>query len=145
MLYFAEGAPDAVIDHERSSQLVDGMLDRMGRLKRVLLLPPDFTRRHSGAGELTALLYERLARDAHVEIMPALGTHAPMTKLELETMFPGIPGSAFRVHDWRKELVRLGEIPAARVRAFTGENRPGRGSSAKRYPHEVILWSSLSA
>jgi nickel-dependent lactate racemase len=119
MLYFAEGSPDAVIDRERSSKLVDAMLAEMGRLKRVLLLPPDFTRRHSGAGELTVLLYERLRRHAQVEIMPALGTHVPMTELELKTMFPGIPESAFRVHDWRKELVRLGEVPAAHVCEIT--------------------------
>ena len=119
MLYFAEGSPDAIIDRERSSKLVDGMLAEMGRLKHVLLVPSDFTRRHSGAGELTVLLYERLRRHAHVEIMPALGTHVPMTELELKTMFPGIPESAFRVHDWRKELVRLGEVPAAHVRKIT--------------------------
>jgi nickel-dependent lactate racemase len=119
MLYFAAGSPNTAIAREHSRELVDTLLARMGRLKRVLLVPPDFTRRHSGAGELTVLLYERLARDTHVEIIPALGTHAPMTDLELETMFPGIPRSAFRVHDWRSGLVSLGEVPAAHVREIT--------------------------
>jgi nickel-dependent lactate racemase len=121
MLYFAEGAPDAVIDRQRSSQLIDGMLASLGSLRRVLLLPPDFTRRHSGAGELTVLLYERLAHAAHVEVMPTLGTHAAMTRLELETMFPGIPAAAFRVHHWRTALARLGEVPAAQIRDITGD------------------------
>jgi nickel-dependent lactate racemase len=120
MLYFSEGSPSTVIDHQRAGALVDGLLAELGRLERVLLLPPDFTRRHSGAGELTGQLYERLARDTYVEIMPALGTHAPMTDTELDTMFPGIPRSVFRVHDWRGELVRLGEVPAAQIRAITG-------------------------
>ncbi|MBU0617654.1 MAG: DUF2088 domain-containing protein [Planctomycetes bacterium] len=119
MLYFSEGSPSTVIDERRARELIDRMLLAMGQLDRVLLLPPDFTRRHSGAGELTVLLYERLRRHAHVEIMPALGTHAPMTELELETMFPGVPEPAFRVHDWRRELVRLGEVPAAHVRGIT--------------------------
>ena len=119
MLYFSEGSPSSVIDDRRARELIDRMLLAMGQLDRVLLLPPDFTRRHSGAGELTVLLYERLRRHAHVEIMPALGTHAPMTELELETMFPGVPEPAFRVHDWRRELVRLGEVPAAHVREIT--------------------------
>jgi nickel-dependent lactate racemase len=119
MLYFSEGSPSAVIDDQRARELIDHMLLAMGKLNRVLLLPPDFTRRQSGAGELTVLLYERLRRHAHVEVMPALGTHTPMTELELERMFPGVPESAFRVHHWRNELVRLGEVPAARVREIT--------------------------
>jgi nickel-dependent lactate racemase len=65
---------------------------------------------------LTVMLYERLARKAHVEILPALGTHVPMTDEELTSMFPGIPTSVFRVHDWRRDLVRLGEVPGQFVR-----------------------------
>ena len=37
----------------------------LGPARRVLLLPPDFTRRHSGAGELTTLLFDRLAGRGH--------------------------------------------------------------------------------
>lgn len=119
MTYFAEESLDAAIDQQRSGELIDGMLSAMGKLDRVLILPPDFTRRRSGAGELTVQLYERLRQRACVEIMPALGTHAPMTRHEIEAMFPGIPQSAFRVHDWRNDLVRLGEVPAGFVREIT--------------------------
>src|SRR5687768_18116025 len=35
----------------RSERLLDGLLAGLGKLDRVLLLPPDFTRFHSGAGE----------------------------------------------------------------------------------------------
>jgi nickel-dependent lactate racemase len=119
MTYFSEESSDTGIDSQRSGVLIDGMLAAMGRLDRVLILPPDFSRRHSGAGELTVQLYERLRASAHVEIMPALGTHAPMTAEEIEAMFPGVPWSVFRVHDWRNELARLGEVPAAFVREIT--------------------------
>ena len=113
MEYFHEGSPDAAIDAAHAAGLLDGMFDRLGPLRRVLLLPPDRTRLHSWAGELTVMLYERLSRAAHVEILPALGTHAPMTPRELDAMFPGIPRNLFHVHDWRNGLVRLGEVPAS--------------------------------
>src|ERR1700723_2481130 len=45
-------------------------------LLRVLLLPPDLTRAHSGAGRITELLYKELdAAGAYVEVMPTLGQH----------------------------------------------------------------------
>ena len=116
MEYFHEGSPDAAIDAARAADLLDGMLERLGGLRRVLLLPPDHTRSHSWAGELTVMLYERLKDKAHVEILPALGTHASMTPRELDVMFPGIPRDRFHVHDWRSGLVRLGEVPASFVR-----------------------------
>jgi len=119
MLYFAEGSPDTCIDEQRLRELIDGLLAGMATPDRVLILPPDFTRRHSGAGTLTVHLYERLHERTHVEIMPALGTHAAMSPSEIEVMFPGVPHTAFRVHDWRRDLVQLGEVPAAFVREIT--------------------------
>lgn len=119
MMYFAEESLDAGIDPARARELVDRLLSALGGLGRVLILPPDFTRRQSGAGDLTVRLYERLRRQAHVEILPALGTHAPMSRHEIEAMFPSVPQSAFRVHDWRRDLVRLGEVPAGFVREIT--------------------------
>ena len=116
MEYFFEGSPEAAITEERAEELIDAMFGQIGSLKRVLLLPPDFTRAHSWAGELTVMLYERLKGKTHVEIMPALGTHVPMTRREIEAMFPGVPGGLFRPHDWRNALVRLGEVPGAFVK-----------------------------
>jgi nickel-dependent lactate racemase len=111
MEYFHEGSKDAVIGAQRAGELIDGMLERLGSLKRVLLLPPDFTRAHSGAGELTALLYQRLRGKSHIEIMPTLGTHVPMTRDELDAMYAGVPHELFKAHDWRNALTRLGEVP----------------------------------
>lgn len=118
-IIFAEGGPEAVITLERARQLLEGML--AGReLHRVLLLPPDFTRFHSWAGELTVLLYEMLKDKAHVEILPATGTHFPMTSPEIEKMFPGIPERVFRQHNWREDLVQLGTVPASYVKELSG-------------------------
>ncbi|HWA73625.1 MAG TPA: lactate racemase domain-containing protein [Polyangiaceae bacterium] len=120
-IHFAEGGRQHVIDERRAGELVDGLLNSLGPLKRVLLLPPDFTRFHSGAGELACQLYTRLvARGAEVELLPALGTHAPMTTEELHEMFPGIPLDRFRIHEWRTGLHVLGEVPGSFVREVSG-------------------------
>ena len=121
MEYFYEGSAETVIDEARATELLEGMLDQLGRLRRVLLLPPDITRYHSWAGELTVILHRLLAsRGVAVEIMPALGTHVAMTADEKAQMFPGVPDDCFRVHDWRHGLVELGEVPSAFISEATG-------------------------
>lgn len=90
------------------------------RLRHVLLIPPDFTRFHSNAGLLTNLYYHALrARGCQAEVLPALGSHAPMTPQERETMFGDIPPDRFLVHHWRTDVVRLGEVPAAFLSEIT--------------------------
>jgi nickel-dependent lactate racemase len=119
MQFLHEGSSVMVIDEARAAELVDlllGQLRQRGPLRRVLLLPPDVTRFHSWAGFLTCLLYERLHREATVAVLPATGTHEPMTDAEIERMYPGIPRTLFHVHDWRNGVVPLGEIPPALVR-----------------------------
>ena len=88
--------------------------------KRVLLLPPDITRFHSGTGYLTeeAYLYYT-AQGAEVDVMPALGTHAPMTDEEISVMFGRIPKDRFFVHKWRTDTVPVGEAPTDFVSEVT--------------------------
>src|SRR5689334_5090381 len=115
MEFLHEGSPHTVIDERRAGDLVEGLLSQLrgcGPLRRVLLLPPDITRFHSWAGFLTGLLYERLHRHAAVAVLPATGTHAPMTDAEIARMFPGVPRPVFHDHDWRHGVIPLGEVPA---------------------------------
>ena len=85
-------------------------------LKRVLILPPDFTRFHSGAGFITNVYYHALnERGVEVDILPTLGTHAPMTDGELSAMFGDIPHDRFLVHDWRHDVVKIGEVSASYI------------------------------
>jgi len=90
-------------------------LQALGPRDRVLAIPPDFTRFHSGAGELTRCAHgfygERLRA-----ILPALGTHAPMTPGQVTKMFGDTPFSLFHAHNWRKDTVTLGEVPSEYVR-----------------------------
>ena len=90
-------------------------LGKLGKRKRVVVVPPDFTRFHSKAGELTELAWEFYG-DALVDVLPALGTHTPMSDGQIATMFGGTPRELFRVHDWRKDIVTLGEVPGEFVR-----------------------------
>ena len=85
-------------------------------LKKVLLLPPDFTRMYSGAGKITAIYYELLKDKCQVDIMPTLGTHVPMTQEEWVAFFgEGVPFDRMIVHNWRTDVVKIGEVPASFV------------------------------
>ena len=81
------------------------------RPKRVLLLPPDITRMHSGAGRLTEILYNLLAGEAEVHVIPTLGQHVPHSPADNRRMFGSIPNERITAHDWRGGCVEVGEIP----------------------------------
>ncbi|MHC1786040.1 MAG: lactate racemase domain-containing protein [Christensenellales bacterium] len=87
-----------------------------GELRRVLLIPPDYTRFHSNAGLITQLLYQMLAPASKVDILPALGTHLPVSETEWRSMYGSIPYDRMIVHNWRSQVVRIGEVPADFVR-----------------------------
>ena len=103
------------LTHEQLRQALATSLE--GRdLKKVLIIPPDFTRMYSGAGKITAIYYELLKDTCQVDIMPALGTHVPMTEGEWKAFFgEGVPFDRMLVHNWRTDVVKLGEVPAEYV------------------------------
>ncbi len=79
--------------------------------KRILIVPPDITRLHSRAGDLTELAAQFLG-DRLTDILPALGTHKPMSDGDIAVMFGATPRPLFRTHDWRHDVVTLGEVPS---------------------------------
>ena len=90
------------------------------KLKKVLILPPDFTRFHSNAGYITNVYYHELVKmGVSVDIMPALGTHVPVTESQWSAMFGDIPYEKMLVHNWRTDVVKLGEVPTGFVREIT--------------------------
>ena len=102
------GLSDATI----REALERALAPRLGALRKVLLLPPDITRANSGAGAITAHLYQHLQASAQVDIMPALGTHEPMTREEVRSFFgEGVPFERILIHNWRNEVVRIGQVP----------------------------------
>ncbi len=89
-------------------------------LRQVLIIPPDFTRFHSNAGFITNVYYHTLReRGAQVDILPALGTHAPVSQDQWTAMFGDIPYETMLVHDWRHDVVKLGEVPAEYLSQIT--------------------------
>jgi nickel-dependent lactate racemase len=109
-LFFATGSPTTEMsDAEIKAGLFEA-LTKLGERRRVLVVPPDFTRMHSQSGVLTELAAEFYG-DRLVDVLPALGTHKAMTDHEIATMFGKTPRHLFRVHDWRNDIVTLGEVP----------------------------------
>lgn len=110
MLLYGNGDESTDLSIGDLSRGLGEALDKLGKRKKVLILPPDFTRFHSRAGELTRYAYEYYG-DAVSAILPAVGTHYPMSEVELDRMFGDIPRELFVAHDWRKDVVTLGEVP----------------------------------
>lgn len=130
MIYYQKGSETTVLSSEDLREGLRLALKKLGEKKRVLVLPPDFTRYHSRAGELSCYAYEYYG-DSLSDVLPALGTHAPMSDSELEEMFPGIPSELFRIHDWRNDVVTLGTIPGEKVNEIT------RGALSSPWPAQV--------
>ncbi len=77
----------------------------------MLAVPPDQSRFHSRAGDLTRYAWEHYG-DRFKAVLPALGTHTPMQPEAIARMFGAIPQELFHVHNWRTDVETLGEVPA---------------------------------
>ncbi len=115
MLYYKRGSETDVLTNDDLRSGLNIALDKLGTNKKVLAIPPDFTRYHSFAGQLTTLIHEYY-QDRLTDVLPALGTHTAMTDAQIEKMFPGVPKSLFRVHDWRNDIVTIGNVPGSFVK-----------------------------
>lgn len=115
MLYFAEEKLKGSLSRDDLKRGLTQALDQLGRRKKVLAVPPDITRFHSQAGALTKMVHAYYG-DELADVLPAIGTHRPMTSAEIAKMYTDVPPSLFRVHDWRKGIVTLGEVPAEFIR-----------------------------
>ncbi|MFP6751956.1 MAG: lactate racemase domain-containing protein, partial [Pirellulaceae bacterium] len=117
--YCSLGGPDSELTDGELRDALVAALDQLGPRQRVLALPPDLTRLHSRAGQLTCMAWEHLGNRL-TDVMPALGTHFPMTDEQLDQMFPGLPRDLVRQHRWREDVVTIGEVPAEFVSEVTG-------------------------
>ena len=150
--------PEGLTPEEIRQTLLESLRGRA--LRRVLILPPDYTRFHSGAGFITNVYYHALTEmGAAVDILPALGTHVPVTRAQWDAMFGDIPYETMLVHHWRTDVVRLGEVPGDFITDVTDglwtepiEAEINRRVMDERYdliispgqvvPHEVIGMSN---
>jgi hypothetical protein len=96
------------------------VLSDLGKPAKALLIPPDITRFHSKAGFFTGLACRELGRRGiRTVVLPALGTHVPLSDAERLRMYPNTPKEAFRVHDWRNDVAELGRIEKEWVEKIT--------------------------
>jgi len=115
MLYFERGSVTDQLSKEDLRAGLFAALKKLGVRRRVLVVPPDFTRFHSHAGVLTTLAHEYYGKHLK-DVLPALGTHSAMTSEQIAEMFQGVPENLFRVHNWRTGVTTVGEVPSAFVR-----------------------------
>ncbi len=134
-LYYANGSPQTDLNGQDLRTAMVETLQRLEPRRKVLALPPDHTRSNSMAGPLCGMAYEYFG-DRLTDVMPALGTHAPMTTEQLDRMFPDVPKRLFRVHDWRRDVVTIGTVPAEFVADAT------EGVYRKPWPAQLnrLVW-----
>ena len=110
-LYLTEeknGISDAQLD-----EMLRSLLSQWPDIHKVLIIPPDYTRCYSYAGIITQKIYQMIGDKAHVDVMPALGTHMPMSEEEMQKFFGDvIPEDRIIVHHWQTDTIRLGYVPA---------------------------------
>ena len=111
-LYFSAGSPTTEMSADDLRTALFSALDAIGAKNRVLAVPPDFTRFHSKAGAITELAWQYYGSRL-TDVLPALGTHKAMTDSEIATMYGATPRKLFRVHDWRNDVVTLGDVPGS--------------------------------
>ena len=150
--YVAHGGEDTVITSEEKRALLHEALLKLGGIpKKILVVPPDITRLHSNAGELTRILYELWdsANGTTFDILPAIGTHAPMTEAQITEMYGDLPKATYHVHNWRIGLYHFGEVPSEFVQEVSrgkldysipvAVNRCLVGETGVPSPYELII------
>jgi len=133
--YFAEGSATTNLADADLKAALFATFEQLGPRRKVLALPPDFTRLYSKAGPLTCMVHDYYG-ESLTDVIPALGTHVPMTAEQLDRMFRSVPKSLFREHDWRNDVVTIGEVPAEFVAEAT------EGVCSKPWPAQLnrLLW-----
>jgi nickel-dependent lactate racemase len=114
-LYCSIGSVDTELSSQQLQSLLIESLAKLGDRKRVLAVPPDQTRSHSHAGELTRYAWQHYGERLQA-VLPALGTHVAMQPAQITRMFGDMPQELFRVHNWRTDIEALGEVPADFIR-----------------------------
>jgi nickel-dependent lactate racemase len=117
-LFCAIGSIDTDLPPRQLQQLLEEALAKLGPRNRVLAVPPDQSREHSRAGELTSYAW-RYFGERLKAVLPALGTHTAMRPEQIARMFGDVPQNLFLVHNWRTDVETLGEVPAAFIRELS--------------------------
>ena len=121
MIYYELGSKDTNLTADDLKSGLFQALEKLGEKRKVLAIPPDYTRLPSRAGELTEFTWQYY-QDKLTDILPALGTHTPMTDVQISHMFGTTPRHLFRDHDWRNDVITLGTVPSEFVKEVSEES-----------------------
>ncbi|MBA2626778.1 MAG: DUF2088 domain-containing protein [Gemmatimonadales bacterium] len=117
--YYANGSPTTALTDDDLRAAMRAVFDQLGKKRKVLAVPPDFTRFNSRSGILTRITSDYYGA-ALTDVLPALGTHVPMPDWQIAKMYAGVPKEIFRVHDWRNDVETIGTLPSDFVSKATG-------------------------
>lgn len=115
MIYYEKGSTETSFSADDLKKGLFEAFEKLGSKQKVLAIPPDYTRLPSRSGELTEMAWEYFGEKL-TDILPALGTHTPMTDSQIHHMFGKTPRNLFRDHDWRNDVVTLGTVPGEFVK-----------------------------
>ena len=115
MIYYEKGSLDTSFSSDDLKNGLFEALEMIGGKQKVLAIPPDFTRLPSRAGELTEMAWNYYG-DKLTDVLPALGTHTPMSPSQISHMFGKLPAKLIRNHDWRNDVVTLGTVPGEYIK-----------------------------
>ncbi len=130
MIYYQVGSKNTNLTADDLKVGLFQALEKIGQKNKVLAVPPDYTRLPSRAGELTEFAWQYY-QERLTDILPALGTHTPMTNVQIKHMFGNTPRHLFRDHDWRNDVVTLGIVPSEFV------NQVSQGAVDYSWPAQV--------
>ena len=117
-LFLSRGSVTTDFSPRELNDLLTEALAKLGHRNRVLAVPPDQSREHSRAGELTRFAW-RHYRERLKAVLPALGTHTPLRPDQLTHMFADVPHDLFHVHNWRTDVETVGVVPAEFIRELS--------------------------
>ena len=115
MLYFGRGSVSDSFDAHQLRESLWSALEQLEPRRKIVAVPPDVTRIHSFAGDLTRYAWQFYGNRL-TDVLPAIGTHSHMTDQQMDEMFGDVPHELFRVHDWRHGVTTLGTVPAEFIR-----------------------------
>ena len=130
MIFYEKGSKETSFTADDLKKGLFEAFEKMGARQKVLAIPPDYTRLPSRSGELTEMTWEYFGEKL-TDILPALGTHTPMTDSQIHHMFGKTPRNLFRDHDWRNDVVTLGTVPGEFV------NEVSEGAVDYSWPAQV--------
>lgn len=119
MLYYSKESDTGSLSGTQIKTAVREAIAKAAQGRKLIIIPPDITRIHSQAGIITEMIWDHFKENI-TDILPAIGTHKPITAKEIKTMFGSVPANLFREHKWRSDIITLGEVPGDYLESVSG-------------------------